>query len=289
MAALLAAMFCSAIPARGAGRVECRVIHSGILGREVPYCVLLPPSYDAEKTRRYPVVYFLHGLGDNEQMFVHSGAWNMTEDLWEQKRMGEFVIATPDGGRSFYINSRDGRVRYGDFLLREFLPFIEKTYRIRAGRSTRGIAGISMGGYGALHLAFQHPELFAAVSVESAVLIEKLPRVTVSGGGEPGEVDLLGDVFGSPLDRAFWDRNNPLTLARTANLSGLKIYFNCGSSDDYGFNAGAEALDRELTARGIPHEFHLYPGGHSWSYFADHLPATLEFQSQAFGLQTSPN
>jgi len=99
---------------------------------------------------------------------------------------------------------------------------------------------------------------------------------------------LLGDVFGSPPDRGFWDRNNPLSIARTANLAGLKIYFDCGTEDDYGFNAGAATLDGILTSRHIAHEFHLYPGQHSWQYFAEHLPDSLEFHSHAFGLSGPP-
>jgi S-formylglutathione hydrolase FrmB len=73
-------------------------------------------------------------------------------------------------------------------------------------------------------------------------------------------------------------------LARDADLSGMKIYFDCGLQDDYGFNVGAQALHDVLAARHLPHEFHLYPGGHSWDYFAAHLPASLQFHSHAFGL-----
>lgn len=264
------------------GRAECRSVDSRILGHEVAYCILLPPSYDAEKTRRYPVLYFLHGLGDNEQMFLHAGGFNLVEDLWEQHQIGEFLIVTPAAGSSFYINSRDGAQRYEDFFLREFLPTIEKLYRTRAGRAFRGVGGISMGGYGALHLAFRHPELFGSVSAHSAALIEKLPRITTAGPRSSARPQVLGNVFGSPPDPQFWDRNNPLVLGRTAELAGLRIYFDCGSEDDYGFDDGAAALDKVLTSRRIPHEFHLYPGGHNWTYFGEHLPASLEFHSRAF-------
>jgi S-formylglutathione hydrolase FrmB len=283
---LLSAAPCRAAqqPAVAAGRGECQTIRSAILAEPVPYCVLLPASYDAQKDRRYPVLYFLHGLGDNEQTFLSSGAWNLVQDLWQRHELGEFLIVTPRGGSSFYINSRDGRRRYEDFLLREFLPAIEARYRIRSGREFRGVAGISMGGYGALRLAFRHPELFGSVSTISAAVVEKLPDVAVSSSLVSGPLRLLGDVFGSPLDRAFYDANNPLTLARTADLSRLKIYFDCGTEDDYGFNAGAQKLHDILLSRHIPHEFHLYPGGHNWLYFAEHLPAALEFESRAFGL-----
>jgi len=273
-------------PAQAAatGRAECQSVKSKILARSVAYCALLPPSYDAEKTRRYPVLYFLHGLGDNEQMFLHSGGWNLVEDLWEQHQLGEFLIVTPAAGASFYVNSHDGKQRYEDFFLREFMPSIEGRYRIAAARTTRGIAGFSMGGYGALRLAFTHPELFGSVSAHSAALMEKLPNISVANAAQNPRTRLLGDVFGSPPDRAFWDRNNPLALARTAPIAGLKIYFDCGSEDGYGFNAGAEVLDSILTSRHIGHEFHIYPGGHDWAYFAEHLPASLEFEAKAFGL-----
>jgi len=262
------------------GRVECNSVPSKILARSVPYCVVLPASFDADKTKRFPILYELHGLGDNEQFFVHSGLWNLVEDQRERGELKEFLIATPAGGASFYINSKDGRVRYEDFLLREFFSFIEKKYRASPGRANRAISGVSMGGYGALHLAFRHPQLFSSVSAHSAALIEKLPAF-VSTPQSPRS-RILGGVFGIPPDIAFWNANSPLTLARSANLAGLKIYFDCGDQDDYGFDGGATALDKILTARKIAHEFHIYPGRHDPGYFAAHIPASLAFHSALF-------
>lgn len=256
---------------------------SRILGHDVRYCAILPPSYDSSKPRRYPVLYFLHGLGGNAAFLVDSGGWNLVEDLWQRHQIGEFLIVTPDAGASFYINSHDGHTRYEDFFLREFVPFIDRTYRVDVNRRSRGIEGISMGGYGALHLAFRHPELFISVSADSAALIDKLPNVRFANSNQYALLRLLR-AFGTPPDPVFWQRNNPLTLARTAHLEGLKIYFDCGAEDDYGFERGARTLDQILTARRIPHEFHLYPGGHNWQYFAARLPAVLEFHSRAFRL-----
>jgi S-formylglutathione hydrolase FrmB len=263
------------------GRVECNKVPSKILSRPVPYCIVLPPSFDADKSRQFSILYFLHGLGDNEQFFVHSGMWNLTEDMWEKNSLKEFLIATPDAGASFYIDSKDGKQRYEDFLLQEFFPFLEKRYRVLPGRAHRAIAGVSMGGYGALHLAFRHPQLFVSVSAHSAALIEKLPAFIGAAPNSP-RARVLGEVFGSPADSAFWDRNSPITLARTANLSGLKIYFDCGDQDDYGFEAGATALDKVLSGRHIPHEFHIYPGHHDAAYFAEHLPTSVLFASHNF-------
>jgi S-formylglutathione hydrolase FrmB len=286
LAALLLASTGFALPAPpslAAGRAECVSQPSKILARAVPYCVLLPPSYDVEKTRRYPILYLLHGLGDNDQFLIHSGGMNLIEDLWEQHSLGELLIVTPAAGASFYINSRDGKRRYEDFFLQEFIPAVEKRYRTRPGRGSRGIAGISMGGYGALHIAFRHPQLFAAASAHSAALVEQWPKTSALNSQQARQLRVLGDAFGAPFDPAFWKQNDPVSIAGTANLAGLKIYFDCGSEDDYGFDVGAAALDKLLTSRRIPHEFHLYPGGHDWTYFAEHLPALLEFEFHAFG------
>ncbi|MGH9775917.1 MAG: alpha/beta hydrolase [Candidatus Acidiferrales bacterium] len=274
--------------AQATGRAECLAMRSAFLARDVKFCALLPPGYDADKTQRFPVLYDLHGIGDNEQSLVRSGAFNVIEDLWEKHTIGEFVIVTPDADSSFYVDSHDGRTRYEDFFMREFLPFIEKRYRILPGRMNRGISGISMGGYGALHFAFKYPDRFGAVSAHSASLMEKPPVSAVSDQAASMQLRFLGRVFGLPPDAAFWARNSPFTLARTRLRPGeLQIYFDCGSEDDYGFDAGAKALDKLLTARKIPHEFHIYPGKHDWIYFASHLPASLAFHSRAFGLTTA--
>jgi len=272
-------------PVRAAGRAECRSVPSSVLGSKVAYCVLLPPSYDAEKTRRYPVLYFLHGLGENEQVLPNSGAWNLIQDLWDEKRIGEFLIVTPDADRSFYINSRDGRVRYEDFFIREFLPFIESRYRVRADREHRGVSGVSMGGYGSLRFGFRYPMLFGSVSAHSAALVSKLPRAELGTPGEHALSMALGGAFGTPFDRAFWDLNSPFTIVRSSPRPvGMKIYFDCGTEDEYGFNVGTQAFHDLLISRGIEHEFHLYLGGHDEAYVAQHLPASLAFHSRAFGL-----
>jgi S-formylglutathione hydrolase FrmB len=280
---LLALTFCLARSAGAQGRAECRDAPSKILGHTVPYCVILPPSYDASKTSRYPVLYFLHGLGGNAETLIDSGGLDMIEDLWQRKQIGEFLIVTPNAGRSFYINSRDGRVRYQDFFIREFLPYIEMHYRILRDPKHRGISGVSMGGYGALRFAFLYPGLFGSVSAHSPALVENPPRARVSNMQEMAITRFLGSAFGVPFDPDYWNRESPFTIVRERpRPRDLRIYFDCGTSDDYGFNRGAEAFHKLLVARGIPHEFHLYPGGHDWQYFAQHLPASFEFHSRVF-------
>jgi S-formylglutathione hydrolase FrmB len=281
---LLAAVGLWATPAAAVSRIECRAAQSQVLGRAVRYCVLLPPSYDAEPSRRYPALYYLHGLGEDEQTMLNLGGWSLAESLLREGRIGEFLIVVPAGGASFYVNSRDGRVRYEDFFIREFIPRIDRSYRTRAARAHRGLTGFSMGGYGALRLAFKYPHLFVSVSAHSAALMESLPRGISAATAEP-RVRILGQVFGSPMDQAYYDRNSPFTLARESKaLGSLKIYFDCGQDDHYGFQRGAQALHELLESRRIAHAFKLYPGGHDFLYLAEHLDASLEFHSGAFGL-----
>ena len=285
------AIFIASSSAQAQSRIQCDALSSQILKYPVHYCVYLPASYDtgASKTVpvHYPVLYFLHGLGDNEKTLFNSGGWTLLDDLRQEHKLGEFLIVAPEGRRSFYINSADSSVRYSDFFLQEFIPLIEKKYRIAKGRSNRAISGISMGGYGALRFAFSHPEMFSAVSAQSAALITESPQDldTAARSGAPlGK--MLADVFGNPIDSSHWKNNDPFLLAQknAAALKRLGIYFNCGQDDNYGFEKGAAALHEELQKEGVKHEYHLYPGDHSLTYFLVHFSEVMEFHSRAFGL-----
>jgi len=289
---ILFAALAGSLPVHAQSRIDCNALNSRILKHEVHYCVYLPASYDAGGTKHppqsYPVLYFLHGLGDNEQTLFNSGGWTLLDDLRQQHKIGEFLIAAPEGGRTFYINSADGSVRYSDFFLQEFIPLIATKYHISAGRRNRAISGISMGGYGALRFAFSHPEMFSAVSAQSAALITESPHEldTAAQSGAPmGK--LLATVFGSPIAVAHWKENSPFVLANRnqAALRHVAIYFNCGQADNYGFEKGAAALDEELRGEKVEHEYHPYPGDHSLGYFLAHFTEVMEFHSRAFGLR----
>jgi len=282
--ALLALIVCSVPLLHAQGRAECSVIQSEILARPVRYCAFLPPGFDQDKTRLYPVLYYLHGLGDNEQSLLNMGGWDLIDQLRREGKIGDFVVLAPSAGHTFYINSENGKVRYEDFLLKEFMPRMEKKYRAKGTRDTRGITGVSMGGYGALRLAFKYPDKFAAVSAQMPALMPELPSNLSSERGSPGA--MMGDVFGSPFNRSYFDRNNVFYFARTdsaASLRRLQIYFDDGSNDDYGFEQGAQRLHDLLKARGIPHEFHIYPGRHDAQFVMQHFGDVMEFQWKAIG------
>jgi S-formylglutathione hydrolase FrmB len=288
---LLAGLIVS-FPLSAQSRIDCDALNSRILKHTVHYCVYVPAGYDAgakkQPAQSYPVLYFLHGLGDNERALFNGGGWTLLDDLRRQHKMGEFLIVAPEGGRTFYINSADGLLRYSDFFLQEFIPLIEGKYRVGKGRENRAISGISMGGYGALRFAFAHAEMFSAVSAQSAALMTESPQelaTAVRSGSPLGK--LLGPVFGDPFDAAHWKQNDPIALAarNQADLHNLNIYFNCGQDDDFGFEKGAAALHEQLKKARVKHEYHLYPGDHSSSYFEAHFGEVMEFHSQAFGLK----
>jgi S-formylglutathione hydrolase FrmB len=290
MLVFAAALLGSSHPAAAQGRIDCSSLPSKVLQRSVRYCVMLPDSYETESTRKYPILYLLHGLGQNEQALMRSGGWDLIEDLRQHHTISDFLIVAPEGRGSFFINSADGRERYSDFFLTEFFPQIETKFRVIRTRKTRGITGLSMGGYGALRFAFAHPELFASVSAQSPALITQSPKQMNEDLQRAGPLgNLLGGVFGNPINIAHWNQNNPFLLARQnrGELKSTAIYINCGQQDQYGFAEGASKLHQELVAEGIQHEFHLYPGGHTAEYFLSHLGETLQFHSHVFDRATA--
>ena len=263
-----------------AGRIEYGEFASASLGRNVRYAVSLPPSYDRQSAQRYPLVIFLHGLNNDERDWGRRGLETKLEALRASSKVGEFIIAMPYGANSFYLNAHDG-TRYEDAIVRDFLPFVDKTYRTLPAPRSRLIEGISMGGYGALLIAFKHPELFAGVAAHSAALFDALPQPPKSpeDRGAKYRYELATKLFGTPPDPTFFQANNPLHLARTnaARIKRLKIYFDIGQSDRYGFEQGNAQLSAVLKAAGVAHEYTLAPGAHGWSFLSDRSEPAFTF------------
>jgi putative tributyrin esterase len=268
------------------GRVEYTEFDSTSLGQKVRCAVSLPASYDAKKQQRYPLVIFLHGLNNDERSWEGEGMQARLEELRAAGKVGEFIVAMPYGANSFYLNAKDG-ARYEDAVVKDFLPFVDKNYRTTAKPTERVIEGLSMGGYGALLIAFKHPELFAGVAAHSAALFDELPaQPTDAADRRAGYRYLLATkLFGTPPDLAYFQSNNPLQLARSnaAAIKRLRIYFDVGDHDRYGFQGGNQKLDAILTEAGVRHEFALVPGDHGWSFLNARSEPALAFVWSALG------
>jgi S-formylglutathione hydrolase FrmB len=270
------------VPPAGS-RVQYNTFQSKLLNREIRYGLYLPPSYETA-TKRYPVLYFLHGLNENEMRWSSRGLTDLKLDkMITDGKIGEFIVAVPFGATSFYTNVRSGTAPWEDMIVKEFIPMIESTYRVDAKRATRGISGISMGGYGALKIAMKHPEMFGSVSSHSAMLLANFADARVNDRRLQMFNSLFDQIYGINQDLKHWEENNPIALAAdTKKLNGLKVYFDCGTEDEYGFQVGTKILDDMLTKAGYAHEAHLYPGNHGWDYALQHTDASLLFHWKAF-------
>ncbi len=258
---------------------------SAILGRDVSYAVYLPPDY-AVSSRRYPVVYLLHGYTDDESAWIQFGEVNMAVDrAIAGREIPPMIIVMPDGGVTFYINDHQGKVRYEDMFIQEFIPHIDTAYRTRPAKEFRGVSGLSMGGWGTLLLAMRHPDLFAACAAFSSALWTDEDYTAIE---DKMYERILGPLFGSGLagkDRLtpHYRTYNPLELAKTTAVESLKkvrYYIDCGD-DDFLFKGNA-ALHVILAERKIPHEFRTRDGAHTWSYWRTGIVDGLKFIGQSF-------
>jgi len=246
----------------------------------VAYAVQLPPSYASAASRRYPVVYALHGLFESPGFWERRGLTTFLDALWQKGEVPEMLVVAVDGDNSFYVDGPAGR--WETMVTRDLVAHVESTYRVKPGRDSRALLGISMGGYSALRMGLAHPEIFRAVATHSAMLLEKAP--TAEDGARQGQMAAFHRVFGDPIDAALWAANDPLTLAQKADAKSLPaLYFDCGTEDRYGLFAGNRELHRRLEARGIAHEFGLYPGDHGYEYVRTVLDKSLRFLGRQLG------
>lgn len=263
---------------------ESLKVKSTVLGKDVEYSLYLPPDYD-KTTRRYPVLYLLHGMGDDETGWTQFGEVKAIADLQLQKNlMTEMIIVTPDAGTSWYINSADGKFKYEDFFINEFIPHIDATFRTRTEKRFRGVAGLSMGGHGALIMAMKHPALFATVAPLSAGIFTKEELIAMP---EENWNRYFGGPYGNNkgADRItdHLNQNWILSIVENGNadeLKKVKYYIDCGDKDF--LIKGNMALHALLIDKKIPHEFRVRDGAHNWDYWRTSLPEVLKFVSASF-------
>jgi enterochelin esterase-like enzyme len=264
---------------------ERLTIDSKVLGRPVRYTVYLPYDYETS-SRRYPVVYLLHGYTDDDTGWLQFGeAHLLADEAIASRAIPPMILVMPDAGTSWYVDNHDGSVRYETFFMEEFIPFIESRYRIRAEKRYRGLAGLSMGGFGSLVYGLRHPDKFAALAAFSAAVRTDEEMVAQSeewweraesvvyGPGLRGE-ERLTDHYRS---------YNPIHIVRAADperFRDLRIYLDCGD-DDFLYRGNA-TLHIALREREIPHEYRVRDGGHRWSYWRSGLIDGLAFIGTSF-------
>jgi len=272
--------------AQNAGKVvEENAIKSTILNKEVPYAIYLPFDYGTSE-RTYPVVYLLHGLGDNHGSWIQYGEVNRYADkAITEGTIPPMIIVMPEGDSSWYINSFADKVHYEDFFVKEFIPAVEKKYRIKAQKKYRGIAGLSMGGYGALIYAIKYPDLFTAAAPLSAGVFTDDEVVTMS---EDKYARRLAHLLGYGLKAKerltkTWYDNSVLKLIENRSaedLSKVRYWIDCG--DDDWLTNGNCLLHLALYNKNVPHEFRVRNGAHSWSYWRAGITDALQFIGQSF-------
>ncbi|WP_423127383.1 alpha/beta hydrolase [Gaoshiqia sp. Z1-71] len=253
---------------------------SKILKMDRKYAIYLPPGYETSE-RSYPVLYLLHGAGDDQTGWVQFGeVQHIADKAIADGSATAMIIVMPDAntGRRGYFNDLKGEWRYEDFFFSELMPYIEKTYRIKGEKRYRAIAGLSMGGGGTFMYALHHPELFSSACPLSALagpLSVADARTFVERWGETGATDEEVE--------AYYQKHSALALIEQMpddRKKAVRWYIDCGD-DDFLYE-GNSLVHIAMRKKDIPHEFRIRQGGHTWTYWRESLPAVLTFISDAF-------
>ena len=264
---------------------ESLTIESKILKKKVNYSIYLPAGYQ-ENSRSYPVLYLLHGYTDNETGWTSFGEVQSIADATiASGEATPMIIAMPDAGVDWYVNSYDGKTLYEDFFIKEFITHIESTFRARGKSEFRAVAGLSMGGHGTLVYALKHPDKFAAAAPLSAAVWtkEEIIKTPVDQWN-----NYFGFIYGPDLEgeariTSHVRQNNGLFMVEdgdTEKIKKVKFFIDCG--DDDFLIKGNMALHAAMIDKKIPHEFRVRDGAHTWDYWRTSLPEVLRFVSASF-------
>ena len=255
---------------------------SKLLNGERKYAVYLPPDYETSQ-RSYPVLYLLHGGGDDQTGWVQFGeVEHIADKAIFDGSATPMIIVMPDASAVLkgYFNRPDHNWNYEDFFFEEFIPYIEKTYRIKSEKRYRAISGLSMGGGGTFVYALHHPEMFSSACPLSASC---------------GPIDLENPgIYWAPKGKE-WE--NLSKKEREEKLKTMSVYYmvnnipedqkkavrwyiDCGDNDF--LYEGNSMVHIAMQKRDIPHEYRVRDGGHSWNYWRSALPEVLGFITASF-------
>ncbi|MEQ9303866.1 MAG: alpha/beta hydrolase family protein [Marinoscillum sp.] len=254
-------------------------MESKILKSQRKFAVYLPPDYDSSQ-RSYPVLYLLHGATDDHTGWVQFGeVRRIADEAIKNGSATPMIIVMPDADteRMGYFNSIDGNWRYEDFFFEEFMPYVEKTYRIKGTKRYRAVAGLSMGGGGTFMYAMRHPELFSSACPLSAY-VGALNLDGMRRWMSEEEKQLSDETL-----EAYRQNHNALELMKQRTkeeLNSVRWFIDCGD-DDFLYE-GNSLIHIAMTKAEVKHEYRVRDGAHSWTYWRASLPVVLEFVSDAF-------
>jgi enterochelin esterase-like enzyme len=253
---------------------------SKILNMDRKFAIYLPPDYETSQ-RSYPILYLLHGAGDDQTGWVQFGeVLHIADQTINAGIATPMIIVMPDAntGKRGYVNDIKGEWRYEDFFFQEFMPYIEKTYRIKGEKRYRAISGLSMGGEGTFIYALHHPELFSSAC----------PLSAATGPKDTSEMKNYrlwgpGDNISTTEKYAYFQKYSVLYLIENMpddQKKAVRWYIDDGD-DDFLYEGNC-LVHIAMRKKEIPHEFRIRDGAHTWTYWRASLPSVLEFVSMSF-------
>ncbi len=255
-------------------------MESKILIGSRKYAIYLPPDYETS-SRSYPVLYLLHGGGDDQTGWVQFGeVKHIADKAIKEGKSTPMIIAMPDantGIRGYANLKKDWR--YEDFFFEEFIPFIESKYRIKAEKRYRAVAGLSMGGGGTFYFALHRPDMFSSACPLSA----STGSLTLEATKERLDRYYKDEKFTDKEVEDYFNNYSVVELIKNLpeeQKNAVRWYIDCGD-DDFLYE-GNSLVHIEMRKREIKHEFRIRDGGHTWTYWRESLPHVLEFTSMAF-------
>lgn len=253
-------------------------LDSRLMARQMPYRVILPKKYEADKTARFPVLYLLHGLGGNYKN------WTEKTNLTEYAAAHDFIVVTVEGGNGWYTDSAAKPAdKYESYIVQELILEVDRKFRTVAERRARAIAGLSMGGFGALKFGLKYPEKFVfagsmsgAVQLASYKTNDQIPAML-----RPALVSVFGEA-NSQTQQAN-DLFKIIGEMPTEKIAALPfLYVDCGTEDELRLLEPNQRLAALLLERRIAHEYRQLPGGHKWNYWDQQVRDVLRLSERFF-------
>lgn len=275
-AAIIAALLLASVSAT-AQRASLQTIQlpSKLVNATLPYNVILPPGYRAASTTRYSVLYLLHGWGG------HYTDWLTRTNVADYAAQYRMIIVMPEGHDSWYVDGASGaNDKYESYILKELMPDVDKRYRTIQSRYGRAVAGLSMGGYGAIKYGLKYPATFAfAGSMSGAFGVTRYTEKEMGGKNWAPFLTTFG-LVGSETRKVndIFEITKGLTPARVSALP--YFYFDCGTEDAAQHFDRNRELSELFLEKKIPHEYRELPGEHSWQYWDQQVKEVLKIAAE---------